>query len=69
MPPQEMGILNGPEFLDSNLELMTLCPKASADFHISQCASAVSHVNIFTRPIFLFVPSEITNQWQLMLLI
>lgn len=63
MSPQEMGILNDPEFLDSNLELKILCPKERDDFHSPQCTSAVFHVNIFTRSIFsLFAPNEtLTN--------
>lgn len=63
MPPQEMGILNDPESLDSNLELKILCPKERVDFHTPRCTSAVSHVNLFTRSIFsLFAPNEtLTN--------
>lgn len=44
------GIRNGPEFLDSNLELKAGCPKTSADGHNPQGTLAV---NTFTGSNFL----------------
>lgn len=59
-----MGILNGPELLGLNLELMTLCPKESVDCHMPPCPSVASHVNIPTGSASsLFAPSENTNRW------